>query len=165
MSYAGPDRRRYERRGFGFLRSLFDFVLFALLHRKTTELEWYLAWHALVVGVWVLIPYHRSIREDVIFAAAPEAILGALFAGHGLAALAVLWSERKARPRSQKNLDRCRHSALVSFGLWLALGVGYGLTEPRAGIAIPVLMSPAAAAMWVYLRLLLRYGPRTGARP
>lgn len=135
---------------------LYACLVRALLRHRTITLEWFLALQSLTCGLWILSP-HQSIRSDVILAVVPEWALGLVFAAHGLAATLVLVRGQFKQPRSQRNLDYCRRSALASAALWTILALGYALVPPVGSVAVPVLLGFVASALWVYLRLYLRY--------
>lgn len=117
--------------------------LFRALNRwRTWPLEWYLAGMAVWTGAFVLAastPYSVGPLTGL-----PTWGLGALLCTHGGASLWALLTKRT---------DLCRRSALVSFGLWLGIGVLIWRGPVDSPLACSLALSPAGASAWVYLRL------------
>lgn len=131
-------------------------LVIVLRDRQTWALEYFLAWQALVWGLWLLLPF-RSFdvlpNAYTLLGLVPEPIWGVLFTGHGAAYLVVLW---------RRHVDLCRRAALVTAWLWLTVLVSLLLTIPIA-TSTPVYAGYVVACMVVYVRLDWFVRPRRRA--
>lgn len=118
-----------------------------VLH-TTRGLEATLGMLAIGAGLYVLFPGRPTFTAPTAFAFVPDWALGMLLAAHGIGALVSLY---------YGDIRMCRRSALVSAGIWTALGVGMSWSPPGTLLFVPVALILAASSLWVYVRLRLRY--------
>lgn len=137
---------------------VYEWTICALLHHRTTVLEWFLAMEALLCGLWVLKP-GAAFGAPTLLTYLPESLTGAVFTAHGLLAVLALARVRPGKPRGLRNLDLCRRSALASAALWTMVLASYLFAGPGSTLVIPLLAGFVISSLWVYFRLFLLFGP------
>lgn len=129
-----------------------NFFVDLLLRRRTYVLEVFLALESLLVGAWVLYPGANAFSADIL-SLIPDPILATVMITHGSGSLMAIY---------YRDVDMCRRSALGSVAIWSFLLAIFAFAPPHTLLTVPLVAGLACAALWVYLRLYLRYPPRRG---
>lgn len=125
----------------------------AVLHEmrtKSTELaEWFLAFQAILCGLWMLLP-GDVFAPWTLMHVLPEWVTGPLLITHGVGAVMALRSG---------DVHFCRRSAGASAAIWSAFFVLFLFTPPATQFTLPLVFGLIVLSVWVYLRLYVRWPP------
>lgn len=118
-----------------------EWLLRVLRKNDTLALEVFLAFEAVVVGIYVLLPGEPALVGEVLI---PEVLLGGVLLTHGVGATLALYHLDAAMSKK---------SALASVFVWLFVAVIMVGTPPTDLIVVPLILGFVGAAVWAYLRL------------